>query len=170
MLSYLFVLVPLALYLPAFLYETYIAFKRLKKNNSTYPEYLHSSWEVTHTLLIVSVNYFIWLFAEILTKVGQAVYWGLIIASALFIVRGILYLKLFVANPGGRVGVYDQLFAWVHIGILLSLVYVLVRTVVILATNSFRINSQFIPWMWPGLALVGAICFVPFVTTYSRRK
>lgn len=170
MIPYLFVLLPILAYLPLFGFETFVAFKRLGKNNKYAGEYLHVTWEMTHTLLIVGVNYFIWLFASIIADVGKAVYWGLITAGALYIVRAILYLKLFYSNESKKNKLLGWLFAITHLLIVVCLLYVVIRAAIVMFTNQYTINTQFIPWMWPGLIFMVIICSVPIVQLYKTTK
>lgn len=169
MLPYLFVLVPLVLYLPAFFYETMVAFRRLKVQRAG-SGYLHASWELTHTFLIVSVNYFIWLFADIIPKVGRQIYPWLMIAGAAFIVRAALYLYLFYFRASQKIDIVDQIFAWLHVAIIAGLLLIVEGVVIVLANNPYRVNTQFIPWMWPGLVLVLALCVGPVVKVYRARE
>lgn len=171
--SVLFVVVPLLLFLPAFLYETYISFRRLGRRGKD-AEYLHVTWEITHTFLILSVNFFIWLFGSILITVGQAVYWGLISVAALYIIRGTIYIFIFyVKDPKRKVanGFLDYAFAWVNVAIVLALVYVLVKAIVaIISIDTITANTQFIPWILPGLPLIVAIVALPIYMSYKQRK
>ena len=167
-MAYLFVLVPLGLYLPAFIYETYIAFRRLGKKGAG-SAYLHGSWEITHTLLVVAVNYFIWLFADIMPTVGKVIYPWLIIAGAAFLVRAAMYVWLFYYRRSAVTGWLDTAFAWLHIAIIAGLVLILLGVITTLATHKYVINSQFVPYMWPGLVLTFAVCAVPFFRTYTTR-
>lgn len=67
-----FVLIPLLAYIPMFAYELYISFRRIGKPSDKGGEYLHATWESTHTFLILSVNYFMWLYSAAIIDVGQA--------------------------------------------------------------------------------------------------
>ena len=173
MIAYAFVLVPILAYLPFFFIETWASFKRIGQKKPTSNEYLHITWEMTHTLLIVGVNYFIWLFASIIVDVGKAVYWGLISAGALFIVRAILYLHIFYGNGVKNKlhnGLGDWLFAISHILIIGCLLYVVIRAFIVLYTNDYTVNTQFLPWMYPGLIGIVAICAIPLIRLYKIKR
>lgn len=173
MIAYLFVLLPILAYLPFFLVETWAAFRRIGSKTKQGSQYLHVTWEMTHTLLIVGINYFIWLFASVIVAVGKAVYWGLIIAGALYIVRGILYMYLFYGpgmNKKLHNGLADWLFAFVHVLIVACLAYVVIRAGIVLYTTDYTVNTQFLPWMYPGLLLLIAVCAVPLARLYKHKK
>lgn len=173
MIAYLFVLLPIMIYLPFFFVESWAAFRRIGSTSDKGAEYLHITWEMTHTLLIVGINYFIWLFASVIVSVGKAVYWGLIIAGALYIVRGMLYMYLFYGpgvNKKKHDGIADWLFASVHVLIVCCLLYVVIRATIVMYTTDYTINTQFIPWMYPGLLFMVAICAIPLVQLYRQKK
>lgn len=173
-LAALYVAIPILSYVPLFLYETYMSFNRLKAPAKKHGGYLNVTWEVTHTLLIIGVNYFIWLYADIISEVGKAVYWGLIVAGAGFIVRAIYYLYLFyVLEPAKRKRtpmVSDYIFALSHVVTLFGLVYTIVRTLIVLFTNDFSVNTQFVPYLWPGLILTFGLCALPMVSVYKTKR
>jgi cytochrome bd-type quinol oxidase subunit 2 len=171
MIAYLFVILPLALYLPLFGYETYAAWRRIGRPGKK-GAYVHASWEVTHTFLIIGITNFVWLFSGAIKPVSKAVYWGLITAGALFILRAVLYLYLFFAKDpgqGNHSGAADWLFFFSHLGILAGLVYVLGRGAQSLSSSQFTVNEQFIPWMWPGLILLLVLGTIPLLRVYTAR-
>lgn len=75
LLAWLFVLTPLVLFLAGFITETYLAFKRLRDPSLT-GTYLDFTWELTHTLLVVSVAIFVGLFSQNLVEIAKAVYFA----------------------------------------------------------------------------------------------
>jgi hypothetical protein len=170
-MAYLFVLLPIGLYIPLFIYETYAAFKRLNSRGKKGGAYVHATWEVTHTFLILGLTNFIWLFSHDATRIAKATYWGLILAGAFFIVRAVLYLYLFfVTDQRGKHNTSaDYLFALSHVSILGGIVYTLVRATIELSGSSPVINTAFIPWMWSGLVLLFALGAVPFITLYTTK-
>lgn len=173
MIAYAFVLIPILAYLPFFFVETWASFKRIGQKKPTSNEYLHVTWEMTHTLLIVGVNYFIWLFASVIVDVGKAVYWGLITVGALFIIRAILYVHLFYGSAAKNKqnnSLADWLFAFTHVAIIACLLYVVIRGAIVLATTDYTVNTQFIPWMYPGLVAVVIICAIPLVRIYKIKR
>lgn len=170
MIAYAFVLIPILVYLPFFFIETWAAFKRIGQKTPSSDEYLHLTWEMTHTLLIVGVNFFIWLFASIIVDVGKAVYWGLITVGALYIIRAILYVYTYYgagSKSKKHNGWTDWLFALIHLPIIVCLLYVVIRAAYVLLTNEYTINTQFLPWMYPGLIFMIIICAIPLVRIYK---
>lgn len=172
MTPYLFITLPIAGYMALFMYETYASFRRLAVPASKGgTAYVHATWEVTHTFLIIGVTNFIWLFSDVAREVSRAVYWGLIVAGACFIIRATLYTYIFYVRPSAhqRTGFLDWLFALSHIGILAGLIYTLSLAVLTLADTPYKINSQFVPWMWPGLVLLGALGLIPLYQLYRTK-
>ncbi len=165
----LFVLIPILCYLPLFLYETYVSYRRIGKRGKA-AEYVHVSWEFTHTLLILGVNNFIWLFSSIVPAVGAAIFEGLMLAAALFIVRGALYLLIYVSVKKSTIHWYDYGFFMTHVLIVLGLLYIVVRAAIVMLTHDVSVNTQFIPIVAPGLLVVVLLCTVPIWQIYSMRK
>ena len=164
-LATLFVAVPLALYGLAFSYETYVAFRRLGNHGP----YVNVTWEITHTLLVLALTNFTWLWSDAMVAVGQAAYWGLIIATAAFVLRAILYLYLFYVSPKVAHAVADWLFAVCHLVMLSGLAYAVVAAKRVLMTQNYAVNEQLIPYMLPALVAVVVICAVPVWQSYRRR-
>lgn len=171
MIPYLFVLIPLGLYLPLFSYETWSAFTRLNKRGKRGGAYVDATWEVTHTFLIIGLTNFIWLFSANARGVAKAAYWGLITAGAAFIMRAILYLYIFyVSDLSTKHNKWpDKLFALSHIVVLVGLSYAIVNAWIELAGARVIINTQFIPWMWPGLVLLLALGSLPLIRLYTTK-
>lgn len=173
MIAYVFVLLPIVAYLPFFFIETWASFQRIGKKTPSSDDYLHLTWEMTHTLLIVGVNYFIWLFASIIVDVGKAVYWGLITVGALYIVRAIAYVYIYYGAGSKKKmhnGWADWLFALTHVAIIGCLLYVVIRAAVVLMTSEYTVNTQFLPWMYPGLVFMVIICAIPLVRIYKIKR
>jgi hypothetical protein len=173
MMAYAFVLLPILAYLPFFFVETWASFQRIGKKTPSSDNYLHLTWEMTHTLLIVGVNYFIWLFASVIVDVGKAVYWGLITAGALYIVRAILYVYIYYGSGAKKKlhnGWADWLFAITHLLIIACLLYVVIRGAVVLMTTEYTVNTQFLPWMYPGLVFMIIICAIPLIRIYKIKR
>jgi hypothetical protein len=165
MLAFLFILVPLGLYLLAFSYETYAAFRRLV----THSAYLNATWEITHTLLVLALTNFTWLCSDAMVAVGQAAYWGLITAAAAFVVRGILYVYLFFAAVGQKRPLADWLFALSHAVMLGGLLWATIVAFQKLSSIPYTINEQLIPYMWPALIAALVICAIPIWQSYKRK-
>lgn len=172
MLPYLFVIIPFAIYLPMFGYETLTSLNRPGKKTlrRSYPS---ATWEITHTFLIIGITNFIWLFSDIASEVAKATFLGLILVGFWFLLRALLYLYLFLIKDNiqpHRVGLADALFAVSHLGMLSALIYTVVRAIQVMSTATYSINSQFIPFMWPGLILLVALGTLPIMQLYRTKK
>lgn len=166
-----FVLIPLLAYLPMFAYETYIAFRRIGKPLDKGGEYLHATWEVTHTFLILSINYFVWLYSDAVVDVGRAVFGALLLFGAAFIVRAILYLRLFYITSSPRRSVpLDWLFATTHLVMAGTLLYVIITASRFMATGSYAANHTFLPLLWPGLILMLPLICIPLYFLYKTKR
>lgn len=172
MLPYLFVIVPLILYISALFYETYYSFRRIflfKKQE----KYLSATWEITHTLLVLSITYFITMFGLSLRDVSSGIFIPLFIAIFVIIIRGILYLYIFYIKDNrskNSKNIIDWLFAASHIAIILALLFAVIKSVTILWGKQAVPNSDFIVWMWPGLIIVVILCLIPLVKLYRIEK
>lgn len=166
MLAVAFVGVPLGLYLLALLYETVAAFRRLEHHSA----YLSATWEITHTLLVLALTNFTWLWSDAIVAVGQAAYWGVIVAVAAFAVREILYIYLFyIARPGRHTGV-GWLFASAHVAMFVGLAYAAVAALGALHARVYGVNVQLLPYMWPALIAVVALSALPIWQSYRQKK
>ncbi len=166
-----FVLIPIIAYLPMFLYELYIAFRRIGKPMDKGGEYLHATWEVTHTFLILSLNYFMWLYSSAIVEVSKAVFLPLILFGAVFIVRAVLYLYLFYIKTSKRPNLSaDWLFAICHIAMLASVGYIGVATTRILLTGDYEPNHILLPLIVPGLFLMIPLISVPLYFLYQTKS
>lgn len=167
----LFVLVPLAVYLPMFAYETYIAFRRIGKPLDKGGAYLHATWESTHTFLILSINYFVWLYSAAVVDVGRAVYTALLIFGAVFIIRAVIYTQLFYIRSSNQPNIaLDRLFAVTHIVMAGCLVYIAGRTLLIMIQGHYPPNETFLPLLWPGLILMIPLVSLPLYFLYRTKS
>lgn len=172
MLPYLFVIIPFAVYLPMFGYETLTSLNRLGKK-SLRRSYPSATWEITHTFLIIGITNFIWLFSDIATEVAKATFLGLILVGFWFLLRALLYLYLFLVKDNTQphgVGPSDVLFGAAHLGMLSALIYTFVQAIQVMMDIPYSINSQFIPFMWPGLILLVVLGTLPIMQLYRTKK
>ncbi|HMT18691.1 MAG TPA: hypothetical protein PKD20_05680 [Candidatus Saccharibacteria bacterium] len=172
LLAWLFVLTPLVLFLAGFITETYLAFKRLRDPSLT-GTYLDFTWELTHTLLVVSVAIFVGLFSQNLVEIAKAVYFGVFTIAIFVGVRTLCYLYLAFIKPRSKkdpLSAIDYVFAYSHIGIVLGLGVLLIQLIPKLLSIDLKANTQFIPWMWPGLFIVLAVGLMPAMSLYRTNK
>lgn len=165
MLATLFVAVPLGLYAITFSYETFAAFSRLAKKES---DYVNVTWEITHTLLVLALTNFTWLWSDAMIAVAQAAYWGLIVVAAAFVLRAIFYVYLFHASAGTN-KLVGWLFALMHLVMLAGLAYTVVAAVQVLTAHTYAVNDNLLPYMWPALVASLVICAIPVWQSYRHK-
>jgi hypothetical protein len=168
---WLFILVPLALFLAAYLLETYVSFRRLS-NPKKGPDYLASTWEITHTLLVVSVALFVGFFSGNLIEIAYVAFYPLFLASVFVGIRTLAYIYLFMIRGREQQSTrswIDTVFAWSHVGVIVSLLYLLAVLIPKLFSIEIEANTQFIPWMIPGAFLITALCVAPIMSLYRSK-
>ena len=170
MQTFWFVILPLIVYIPMFLVETYVAFRRIGKPLDKGGEYLHATWEVTHTFLILGLNYFMWLYSAAVVDVARVVFVPLIIFGAIFIVRAILYLYLFyIKKPNKQSLGADWLFAVAHAVMLITVTWVTVAATQVLLGGNYESNHVLLPLLYPGLFLMIPLIAAPLYFLYKTR-
>lgn len=166
-----FVIIPLIAYVPMFIYELYISFRRIGKPLDKGGEYLHATWEVTHTFLILSINYFVWLYSDAVVDVGRAAFGALLLFGAAFIVRAVLYTQLFYIKSSAKPNiVVDWLFALTHVVMAGSLVYTIAVAVSFMTRGGYEANQTFLPLLWPGIILMLPLISVPLYFLYKTKS
>ena len=163
-----FVIVPLLFYIPMFMFELYISFRRIGKPLDKGGEYLHVTWEVTHTFLILSLNYFMWLYSSAIVDVAKAVFAPLLIFGAIFIGRAILYLYLFYLKKSTKPNLLaDWLFAVCHAVMIICISYVTFITAQSVLHGEYQSNQILLPLLYPGLFLMIPLVSVPLYFLYK---
>lgn len=166
-----FVIVPLLIYIPMFLVELYIAFRRIGKPLDKGGEYLHATWEATHTFLILALNYFMWLYSSAIVDVARAVFVPLITFGAVFIIRAILYVYLFYIKKSTKPNLLlDWSFALCHVAMFACISYVAIATANILVSGDYTSNHILLPLLYPGLFLMIPLVSVPLYFLYKTRS
>lgn len=165
-----FVILPLIVYIPMFLVETFVSFRRIGKPKDSGGEYLHATWEVTHTFLILALNYFMWLYSSAVVDVARAVFLPLIVFGVVFIVRAILYLYLFYIKEPSRLSpISDWLFAVSHAVMLITVTWVTVAATQALMSETYESNHVLLPLLYPGLFLMVPLVVLPLYFLYRTR-
>ena len=166
-----FVLIPLLAYIPMFAYETYIAFRRIGKPLDKGGQYLHATWEVTHTFLVLSINYFVWLYSDAVVDIGRATFTALLLFGAAFIVRAVLYTQLFYikSSPKSNITI-DWLFAMTHVVMVGALIFTVVTALIHMANGQYEANPTFLPLLWPGLILMVPLISIPLYFLYKTKS
>ena len=166
-----YVLTPLVLFLAAFTVEAYMSFRRLTVVKPDSPYILHT-WETSHTFLVVSVACFVAFFSNNLRELADAAFYGLFLAALFAGVRAVTYLYIFyIRDPAKRTtrNWVDWAYAICHVGMAAGVVLLLVQLLPVLLDTDLQANTQFLPWMWPGLLLVLIICLMPLVSLYLNK-
>lgn len=159
-------LVPVGLYVLAFLYETYLSFERLFRHNSAGRGYVAATWEITHTLLVFAVVMLLMMYSQVIDALSATIFSAAFLALAALTIRACVYLYVFFVKKITRIGVPDVIFALSHVvaaGLLLLTVYQAVNFIVTIHPPA---NSQFLPYFIPGLLLVVAVTVLPIVWLY----
>lgn len=166
-----FVIVPLLVYIPMFFVETYISLRRIGKPLDKGGEYLHATWEVTHTFLILTVNYFMWLYSSAIVDVGKAIFIPLMVLGAAFIIRAILYTYLFYIKKSVKPKVLiDWLFALCHLIMLVAVAWVAIGAIQVLFAGSYEPNHILLPLLYPGLVLMIPLVALPLYFLYKTKR
>lgn len=167
--AYVLIFVPLVIFVLAFLYETLLSFLRLKNPKVGRTNYVHATWEVTHTLLVFAVVMLLMLFTKSIDQIASVAFMSTFVAATALLVRYACYLYIFYVRTGAATNWVDWLFAISHVVAAVSLVVTVVRAVWFLFTEQPEANLQFIPAFIPGLVLVLAITAVPIWTIYRTK-
>lgn len=167
-MSIWFVIVPLLIYLPMSLYATYVSFTRIGKRRDRGGEYLHRTWESTHTFLILSVNYFVWLYSSAVADVAREVAVYAVLFGFVFIIRMALYLKLFyIKTDVDPNHILDRLFAWSNVLLNVLVVLIGVETWQVVSSGEYVPNDILAHLLLPGIFLIIPLVAVPLYFLYS---
>lgn len=168
--AYILIFTPILLFVLAFLYETFLSLMRLRATNkkNSFP-YVDATWEVTNTLLVFGVVMLLMLFTRSLDVLASAIFLSTLLAGLALLLRAICYIYIFYVKTSKKIGFVDWLFAFTHIAAAGLLVVTVLRAVWVLATKHPIANLQFLPYFWPGLCFVMAICLIPMVRLYRSK-
>lgn len=161
--------VPVLLFVLAFLYETYISFRRLYRPKSSRYNYVSATWEVTHTLLVFAVVMLLMMFTDSIDGIADAIFLAAFIAAAALAIRAVLYIYIFYVRKQNKIDWADWMFAVLHPVAALFLVIVVIQSLWYLHTSHPAANSQFLPYFIPGLVSVIAICALPILALYKTK-
>lgn len=162
-------LIPVVLFVLAFLYETFLSFRRLKNPKAGKSGYVTATWEVTHTLLVTGVVMLVMMFTQSIDQLAAAIFWATFLSAVALGVRGVLYTYIFYVREKPKTNWIDWAFAWSHLAAALLLVIVVVQALWYLYKNNPTPNTQFLPYFIPGVIVVIAICAVPILTIYKTK-
>ena len=165
--GFLLIYVPIVLFVVAFLYETWLAFRRLGNPKNGRGGYVDVTWEVTHTLLVFAVVMLLMLHTEVLDQLAAQIFWPTFLAAIALGLRAVCYIHIFYARANAdTINWIDWAFAWLHIVSALLLVTVVLQATWFIFTANAPVNIEFIPVFLPGLVLIGAVVALPILTLY----
>lgn len=163
------IVVPTLLFVLAFLYETYLSFRRLKQPKAGRESYVSATWEITHTLLIFAVVMLVMLFTKNLDGLASTIFMSTFLAAAALIIRSITYIYIFYSGRKNKINWIDWIFAASHVFAALFLVITVAKALWYLFQNNPPVNSQFFPYFLPGLVVILAVCLVPVLFLYRTK-
>ena len=163
-------LVPLLLFVSAFLYETYLSFVRLKNPKAGRTGYVNATWEVTHTLLVFTVVMLLMLFSGSLERLADVMFLPTFLAATALAVRIACYLYIFYIRTSKRTNWIDWTFAISHVAAAGLLVLTVLKALWFIYKEKPEANSQFVGPFLPGLVLVLLLCAIPLVNVYFSKK
>lgn len=168
--AYILFLLPTLLFVLAFLYETWLSFIRLRNPKVGRGDYLSATWEVTHTLLVFAVVMLVMLFTSSIETLAGTIFLSTFIAMFALTVRAACYLYIFYGRTSQRTSWIDWVFALSHVIAALFLVITVLRALWFMATQDPAVNDRFLPYFFPGLALVLAVCAIPILMLYTGKR
>lgn len=163
-------LIPVLLFVIAFLYETYLSFRRINKPKAGKSGYVSATWEVTHTLLVAAVVMLVMMFTSSLDELSSAIFVATFLAAVVLGVRAILYIYIFYVRDHKKKPNYvDWLFAISHVCAAILLVIVVLQALWFLYQNNPPANTQFLPYFIPGIIVIILITLLPIFVIYKTK-
>jgi cytochrome bd-type quinol oxidase subunit 2 len=163
-------IVPTLIFVIAFLYETYVSFRRLAKPKGGKGGYLSATWEITHTLLVFAVVMLVTMFTQSLDELSSAIFVATFLAASALGVRAVLYIYLFYVRKTSKINWIDWVFAITHVIAALLLVVVVIQALQFIYQNNPPVNSQFLPLFIPGLVVVLLVVALPALYLYKTKN
>ena len=163
-----FVLFPLVLYVPLLLIEMNLSLLAVLRGRSL-SEYLHVTWETTHTLLILSVVAFVWLFNDALLVVAPIVALPLLLAALCFMVRAAAYIIVYYewgALVLRRFAGY--FFVASHLVLVAGLLWVIYGVATTVAWNAIVVQESLIQYLIPGMVATVCITLIPLLRLFRH--
>ena len=167
---YILFLVPVTLFVLAFLYETWLSFARLKGAKYGRAGYVAATWEFTHTLLVFAVVMLLMTFTHRLTDLANSLFIPIFAAGLALGLRAAAYLYIFyVRSAQAKIGWVDWAFAFLHSTAAVLLVVTVCKALWFIITEQPEANTQFFPLFVPGLLLTLAVCILPIIVVYRSK-
>ncbi len=163
-----FVLFPLVLYVPLLLIEMNLSLLSVSRGRS-FSEYLHATWETTHTLLILSVVAFVWLFNDAVPVVAPVVALPLLLAALCFVLRAAAYIIVYYEWGAPALRRFaGQFFVASHLVLVAGLLWVIYGVATTVPWSTVVIQSSLIIYLWPGALATLFIVAFPVVQLYKK--
>lgn len=168
---YTLILLPIAGWVAAFGYETWIALGRsetggdFKKGDA----YVHASWEITHTLLVYAFTVFLISFADSLSILDRALFLPVCAFMIALMIRGCIYLYLFYGEDIKWPQLWYNLFAITHIASLVAILSGALNVAFLIMTFSLTPSTDHLPIVTIGFVLTAIVCAVPIWAAYRHR-
>lgn len=171
MSGFLLIYIPIVLFVVAFLYETWLAFRRLSSPKNGRGGYVDVTWEVTHTLLVFAVVMILMLHTQVLDQLAALIFWPTFLAAIALGLRAVCYIYIFyVRTKSEAINWIDWVFALLHILAAALLVVVVLQVTWFIFTANAPVNTEFIPMFLPGLLLVAGVVALPMLTLYRSYR
>ena len=168
---YALILLPVAAWLTAFGYETWLALGRSETGNFKKGDaYVHASWEITHTLLVYAFTVFLISHADSLSLLDTALFLPVCVFMIALILRGCLYLYLFYGENIKWPQLCYNLFAITHVVSIVAILSGAVNVAFIIMTFSIQPSTDHLPIVTVGFVLTAAVCAVPIWAAYHQKK
>ena len=169
-LLYFLMVLPLAWYLLAFAYETFLAFHRIgRKSFDKESAYIHGTWEVTHTMLVYSFTVFMISFAGLLPRAASQLFLPIAVFMCALMTRGSLYLYLFYSSDQVNLSrFWNLIFALAHLVSWLAVLLGAVRMARLIQSSHFTPSTLALNEVAVGFVLVAIVSLLPLVQLYRR--
>ena len=162
-------LIPVSIYVLLFIYETYLSFKKaLRKDHKR--NYVEATWEMTHTLLIISLILLFVFYSRSLNELSSAIFAPIFIAGTLLLIRGILYTYIFYVVKKTYSKYLDWLFFFTHLFTLVILSIVTFKVIQFVINSHPIANTNFLPYFIPGEILTLALILGPMYFIYRIKE
>jgi cytochrome bd-type quinol oxidase subunit 2 len=166
---YLLIYIPIVLFVVAFLYETYLSFRRIGDKKKGRGVYVDATWEVTHTMLVFGVVMMVMLFTKHIDRIAELILIPTFLAMLALFVRGACYIALFYIYEKRHIRLLDWVFALSHVAAAGLLVTVVLIFSSYLLIEQPAANTQFVPVFGIGLAIIAAVSLIPALILYRYR-
>lgn len=140
---YVFLLVPVLIYLVLSVIEILLTLKIATKKHTRSLLFIQASTEVTHTILVFAYAQFMIAFSALLVDIGGALWWPVALLMVSILLRGSMYLLLFYREHSKHIEYWVLLATYVA-GVV-ALVWFLAILVPAIITRGFVPDTTNMP-------------------------